>query len=306
MDIELLKTFLEVKNTRHFGKAAENLYLTQAAVSARVKQLERVLGAPLFTRYRNNLQLTATGERLVSHAEGILIAWERARQDVSLKKVQKHSISFGANSGLWDIILQDALNRIHANMDQIALRAEAHGEDVLVRRLMERTMDLALVYEPTKISDLLSVPVYSAELVLVSNNPDATVESAMNNGYVSIDWGISSNITLAQYFPDAAPSVVSTPMVRIALEFILLHGGSAYLPSTLIAKKLGEKLFQLQDAPVIHRPIYAVYHKENRYTCELEQVVQIIREIGGPLPIDLESFVFDQAILPIMDEELDP
>lgn len=32
MDIELLKTFLEVKNTRHFGKAAENLYLTQASV----------------------------------------------------------------------------------------------------------------------------------------------------------------------------------------------------------------------------------------------------------------------------------
>ncbi|WP_082880488.1 MULTISPECIES: LysR family transcriptional regulator [unclassified Oleiphilus] len=39
MDIELLRTFLEVKNTRHFGKAAENLYLTQAAVSARIKQL---------------------------------------------------------------------------------------------------------------------------------------------------------------------------------------------------------------------------------------------------------------------------
>ncbi|WP_082881977.1 LysR family transcriptional regulator [Oleiphilus sp. HI0043] len=39
MDIELLRTFLEVKNTRHFGKAAEHLYLTQAAVSARIKQL---------------------------------------------------------------------------------------------------------------------------------------------------------------------------------------------------------------------------------------------------------------------------
>ncbi len=44
MDIQLLKTFLEVKATRHFGRAAENLYLTQAAVSARIKQLETVLG----------------------------------------------------------------------------------------------------------------------------------------------------------------------------------------------------------------------------------------------------------------------
>ena len=65
MDIELLKTFLEVKNTRHFGKAADNLYLTQAAVSARVKQLEDYFGIKLFIRSRNNIQLTAEGERLV-------------------------------------------------------------------------------------------------------------------------------------------------------------------------------------------------------------------------------------------------
>ena len=88
MDIELLRTFLEVKNTRHFGKAAENLYLTQAAVSARVKQLENIIGTPLFTRFRNNLQLTVTDERLINHAENILISWERARQDVTLKKKQ--------------------------------------------------------------------------------------------------------------------------------------------------------------------------------------------------------------------------
>ncbi|MFT7130916.1 MAG: DNA-binding transcriptional LysR family regulator [Gammaproteobacteria bacterium] len=37
MDIELLKTFLEVQNTRRFGRVAENLYIMQAAVSARIK-----------------------------------------------------------------------------------------------------------------------------------------------------------------------------------------------------------------------------------------------------------------------------
>ena len=43
MDIDLLKTFLEVNKTRHFGRAADNLYLTPAAVSARVRQLEQIL-----------------------------------------------------------------------------------------------------------------------------------------------------------------------------------------------------------------------------------------------------------------------
>ncbi len=44
MDTELLKTFLEVSRTRHFGRAAESLYLTQSAVSFRIRQLENQLG----------------------------------------------------------------------------------------------------------------------------------------------------------------------------------------------------------------------------------------------------------------------
>lgn len=65
MDIELLKTFLEVHKTRHFGRAADNLHLTSAAVSARIKQLEQYLGVTLFVRKRGNIQLTSEGERLL-------------------------------------------------------------------------------------------------------------------------------------------------------------------------------------------------------------------------------------------------
>ena len=48
----LLRTFLDVCRTRHFGQAAEALQLTQAAVSARIKQLENRLGVQLFDRIR--------------------------------------------------------------------------------------------------------------------------------------------------------------------------------------------------------------------------------------------------------------
>ena len=107
MDTVLLKTFLEVKKTRHFGKAAENLYLTQAAVSARIKQLENYIGTPLFTRYRNNLQLTEVGERFTVHAETILIAWDRALAESQLRDEQKKVLSIAGSSGLWDFLLQD-------------------------------------------------------------------------------------------------------------------------------------------------------------------------------------------------------
>ena len=55
MDIGLLKAFIEVYRTRHFGNAAKNLFISQSAVSARIRQLEDELGIRLFTRDRNNI-----------------------------------------------------------------------------------------------------------------------------------------------------------------------------------------------------------------------------------------------------------
>lgn len=282
MDIELLRTFLEVKNTRHFGKAAENLYLTQAAVSARIKQLENILGAPLFTRFRNNLQLTVTGERLVNHAETILIAWERARQDVALRKRQKQVLSLGGTSGLWDLILQDALHIIHRSLPSLALRAEAHSSETLIRNLMERTLDIALIYEPAKMSELESIPMPATTLVLVSNMPSQPVEMVQHQGYVAVDWGMAFQMNHAQHFPEASPPVLHTSLARIALDFILTHGGCAYLPTRMIADQLNKCLWPVEGAPVISRPIYACHHKENTHTEEITSILQIIRSLDVP------------------------
>lgn len=283
MDTELLRTFLEVKNTRHFGKAAENLYLTQAAVSARVKQLENRLGAPLFTRFRNNLQLTVTGERLVNHAETILLAWDRAKQDVSLKKKQKHLISLGATSGLWDLLFGDTLHEIHRAFPELAIRATADNADTLIRQLMERTVDLCLIYEPAKLSDLVSIPIAPAELMLVSSDQTATQETAMFEGYISVDWGLAFQLNYAQFFPDAPPPLLHTTLARIALDFITEFGGSAYLPYRMVEKAIGDSLFQVPDAPVISRQIYACHHRESLHFREIEAILDLIRSLEVPV-----------------------
>ncbi|MFC1681964.1 LysR family transcriptional regulator [Pseudomonadota bacterium] len=58
MDIETFRTLLEVNRTRHFGKAAEELFITQSAVSARIKKLEENLGVTLLDRSRRDIHPT--------------------------------------------------------------------------------------------------------------------------------------------------------------------------------------------------------------------------------------------------------
>ncbi len=62
MDIELARTFLEIVRMRSFVRAAEQLNVSQTAVSARVKALEEQLGRSLFIRNKNGASLTPAGQ----------------------------------------------------------------------------------------------------------------------------------------------------------------------------------------------------------------------------------------------------
>ena len=135
MDISLLKTFLEVARTRHFSRAADALFLTQSAVSARIKQLEEILGAELFVRKRNDIQLTPAGNRLLQHAETLLKGWERARQSVALDPDLSASLSAGCLFDLWTIYVERWARRFRKCAPDIALQI---GQGQRAQALLEQ------------------------------------------------------------------------------------------------------------------------------------------------------------------------
>ena len=178
MDIDLLKTFLEVYRTRHFGRTAENLYLTQSAVSARIRLLEETLSAPLFTRTRNDIQLTPAGTRLLKYAESILNAWNRARQDAALGEEDKVSLAIGGAYSLWDILLQDWTHTLYHALPRLALQAEAHGPEVLIRRLLDGALDIAFMFEPPQMAELQVQEIALIKLIMVADRPQLTAREA--------------------------------------------------------------------------------------------------------------------------------
>ncbi len=133
MDINILKTFLEVHRTCHFGNAADNLFVTQATVSARIRQLEDELGVQLFKRDRNNIQLTPAGHKFLRHAESILNIWNRARLDIHTREEGKIPLVIGALSNLWDTSLISLLKNIKNQFPDIAIVAEAVSGDSLIQ-----------------------------------------------------------------------------------------------------------------------------------------------------------------------------
>ena len=278
MDTDLLKTFMEVSRTRHFGRAAENLYLTQSAVSFRVRQLEDILGVELFSRQRNNIQLTPAGEKLMPLAESSVLLEQRIRSEIATAEGQTDALAIGATPNLWDAFLQNELTGISQD-NSLSLNAVAHTASTLVRQIGERSIDLAFMFDAPKVDDFITCEAHALCLYMVTTGVAQTADEAMADGYVLVDWGTAFNMQHAQELRTAHAPVLKTNTGRIALDWLLNTGGTAYLPVSMTqAYEDSGQLRRVAGAPVIERSVYASYHVSRRDDPLLSQVVESVSQ----------------------------
>ena len=284
MDTELLKTFLEVNRTRHFGKAAEHLFLTQSAVSTRIRQLEQTLGVELFTRTRNNVQLTPQGERLLRHAEHIINTWTRARQEIAASSEAMAALAVGGVPSLWDIFLTDWLVALARELPRLSITAEAHGADLLLRRIRERTLDLAFAFESPQVSEVQVMELADIRLAMVTTHAGLDAARAVEReDYVLVDWGTGFANAHAQAFAGARPPRLRIGLGRTAHRFICDHGGSAYLPEAMVAAEVaGGDLLPVPDAPLMVRTTYAFHHPEANLDDRIGAALETLAAQIGP------------------------
>ncbi|WP_238786901.1 LysR family transcriptional regulator [Ferrimonas lipolytica] len=277
----MFRTFLEVAKERHFGRAAENLYITQVAVSARIKQLEGFFSTQLFQRERNNIKLTSAGERLVPYAEVMVNTLEQAKQDISLQSYQSIQLTLAGTPNLWDAYLQHALSVITDAFDGYAFNAETLSREQIHRGLLERTLDIGLVFDALKADELKCQQVTTLSLQLVSTEQQSLTE-ALEKRYVYVDWGTRFAQEHAERHPRIPPPWLRTSSGRIALDFILEKGGAAYLPQPLVEPLTGTgQLYLVEGASRWPRPVYLSFRKD---AAALEAIQRVQSLIGDTEP----------------------
>jgi len=277
MDVELLRTFIEIMETGHFVRAAERLNVTQSTVSARVKELEARLGRSLFVRGRSRAVLTPAGRHFRPHAEAMLRSWSRARQEVGLPETFETVLSVGGQYTLWDRVLQLWVAEMRRAEPGVALRAEVARPDELTRLLFEGALDIAVLYAPQPRAGLHIEPLLEERLVLVSTGK-ANVRPG-DPGYVMVDWGAEFGNDHAAAFPDIDTPALTVGLGAVGLNHILSEGGGAYFPYRVIKLYLetGE-LGLVSGAPEFTRPAFVVW--QDREDPVLAGAVERLRAIA--------------------------
>ena len=284
METELIRTFLEVKECRHFGKAAENLYLTQAAVSSRIRQLEQYFGTSLFHRNRNNIQLTEAGSRLIRHAEEMLQALQAAKDDINGASTHNIKVSIAATPNTWDAFAHDAVTRIYAAQPQWQLQTEILSREQMTRKLLERTLDIGVLFDPPKVEELRVEQLQTMVLEPVTTFTDSSEEAPLGMRYIHVDWGSSFGQWHAKKYRDLPPPAITTSTGRIALDLLLQSGGSAYLPSVMTQSLIqAGQLKRIETLPVFSRELFIAYHRNNENEVRIQEIKQLLCA-DNPLP----------------------
>ncbi|MFT6777395.1 MAG: DNA-binding transcriptional LysR family regulator [Paraglaciecola sp.] len=259
MDVRFLATFLEVAQTRHFGKAAENLYLTQSAVSARIRLLEEYFNTSLFIRNRNSIQLTSAGEKLIPYAESLSSTLSDARK--ALNEVDVDYLVCGATPNACELFLNDALIQMNVNFPDLSIRAEMLNTEQLSRQLHERIIDIAFSTEPLKSDDVENVPIDSATLGLYSSD-GTNVEDELKK-YVHIEWNVKTSESLYQKYPVARRAAFKTGSLSIATNYIRSKGGCVLLTENLASRLNVIKNIELiESMEKLSVTTYLVYLKD--------------------------------------------
>ena len=260
MNIDQLRTVLELNRTHHFKKTAETLYVTQSTVSARLNSLEEELGCKLFSRTSRTVELTPTGQRFLEHARSIMAVWRRAQQEAVSHDQQAPILAVGGLFILWDIVLLDWLERLHLEFPNLNLVAESHDHAFLIRQLLDGALDLIFMFEPPALAELIVKKTVAIPLTLVSSKADQDCETAISEDYIMVDWGDDFLLEHARLFINHNPSTRRVNQSRLALKFMLSKGGAAYLAQQVVEPLVKKKsLYEVAGAPVFERQVYAVF-----------------------------------------------
>lgn len=262
MNITQLETFLDVASSQNFNRTAENLCITQSAVSTRIRALEATLGVVLFTRGRFGAELTSSGAKFRQYALQISESWRQARQELSLPRGYDGVLRLGTQFSIWERFVNSWLIWMSEHHPNIALHIETDYSISMMEQITQRMLDIAVMYQPRALQDIEITKLFDDVFVLVSTEP-CDLEGLDRDSYVYIDWCLSFRHAHAQVVPSLKERRITMGLGTMAIDYLRTQGGSVYLPVWSARKLIDSGEFHaVTNAPEIHQPVYAVYRKD--------------------------------------------
>jgi len=280
-----LKVFESVARHLSFSRAAEELHLTQPAVSMQVKQIEEQAGLPLTEMIGKKVFLTQAGEEVARQARLIAQQLREAGEAIdALKGVRGGTLSIGVISTA-KYFTPGLLAEFRRRQPGIELKLGVYNRETVLRKLAENEIDLAIMGQPPNDFPTVAEAFADHPLVIIAAPDHPLVAqkkitpTALNEETFLIrEPGSGTRATMERYFAEAGV----VPRHRMELisnetlkQAVMAGLGLAFISAHTV--RLECEVGRLTILPVIGTPIVRRWYVVHRAEKQLMPVAEAFR-----------------------------
>ena len=291
-----VKTLLAVEELHNFTKAAEQLALTQPAVSHHIRQLEEEFGTTLFVRGKGGLKLTPDGEIVVQYARRMAALYSRLQQDLSGAEKRMTRLRIGITHTAESNLTTEVLAKCSGENYGFSITILTDTINHLYMMLENYEIDLAIVEGSTSHHALSSLVLDTDYLVCVMSTHHPLAHNAM----ITLDQLKKERMILR--LPSSATRILFDSTLRslndtpdnynVAIEvdniatikdLVRKNLGVSVLPRSVCVKELRKgKLTALpiENLSMI-RETNLLYHHDFPHPDALQEITRIYRETAN-------------------------
>ena len=247
MEIDQLRYFLKVAERGNFTRAAEELGISQPALSRSIQKLEDELGQPVFERKTRSVALTEAGTLLQSRAQQVLTMLEDTMSEIT-DDGESGRVRVGAIPTIAPYFLPKILQQFSKEFPKASLIVQESTTDALLKSCTQGEIDLAILALPLPAKYLEVEELFEEELLLVlpPDHPLIKKEKIRLNDvepypFVLLDEAhcLSDNIvTFCRQRSIQPVAVERTSQLAMVQELVSLSHGVSMIPA--MARKLDQ------------------------------------------------------------------
>ncbi len=166
MTLKQLKAFLVLARTLNYANAANELCLSQSALSLSIKSLEDELGGKLFKRNTRRVDLTAEGSSLIPFARKLLANWEDMERDVKQRfKLHRGTLNIASMPFATHAILPAVLNEFNKFHPNINFSIHDITNEKIIEKVQEGIFEIGICFEPKQNDQLIFKPFFNEDFL---------------------------------------------------------------------------------------------------------------------------------------------
>jgi DNA-binding transcriptional LysR family regulator len=269
--LKQLRAFCAVARHHSFANAAEELHLTPPAVTMQIKELESVVGLPLFDRGAKAVSLTMSGEYLLVYVRRVLATLKDADDAMArLRGAESGRITIGMVSTA-KYFLPRLLAKFRAEHRGVEMQLAVGNREQLVRQLHDNEVDLAVMGRPPRELDTRAEP-FAAHPHAVVASPEHPLAKRRNiapselgsEEFIVREPGSGTRASMEQFFREhhlAPAQVMQMTSNETIKQAVIANMGLAFL--SLHTAGLEISIGQLVVLDVVGLPLVRRWHIVN-------------------------------------------